>query len=318
MKVFITGGAGFIGSNLADKFLSEGHRVTVCDNFSTGHSKFVEHNLSNPLYVLVRADVSDAEVLKKNIQGSDLVCHLQANADVRGGMTNTRIDLEQNVICTHRVLEACRENGVKKIIFASSATVYGEPLVFPTPENTQLIQTSLYGASKSSAESMIQAYCECFGMQSWIFRFVSFLGKRYTHGVIFDFIKKLLNDPTRLQILGDGGQKKSYLDVEDGIRAIQTALIKADEKVNIFNLGNKEYMNVVDLANIICQEMNLKNVQYEFTGGTRGWVGDSPFVHLDTTRITSLGWAPDYSIEESIRRTVHYLLENKDLLSARR
>jgi UDP-glucose 4-epimerase len=315
MKVFITGGAGFIGSHLADKFLQTGHDVVVYDSLVTGHRHFIKHNLDNSHYTLVEGDVLDYQLVKKTSGGCDLICHMQANADVRGGIHNTRIDLEQNIICTHNVLEAARENNIKKILFASSATVYGEPTIFPTPENTQLVQTSLYGASKVSAESLIQAYCEAFGMQSWIFRFVSFLGNRYTHGVVFDFVKKLKANPTQLEILGDGGQKKSYLDVEDGVAAMLLAVEKANDKINIFNLGNKAYMNVLTVADIICKEMGLNNVRYNFTGGTRGWIGDSPFVHLDISRISSLGWTPKYSIEDSVKRTAAYLLSNDDLLA---
>jgi UDP-glucose 4-epimerase len=318
MKVFITGGAGFIGSHLADKFLQAGHDVVVYDSLITGHRHFIKHNLENPHYTLVEGDVLDYQLVKKTSGGCDLICHMQANADVRGGIHNTRIDLEQNIICTHNVLEATRENNIKKILFASSATVYGEPTIFPTPEDTQLVQTSLYGASKVSAESLIQAYCEAFGMQSWIFRFVSFLGNRYTHGVVFDFVKKLKANPTQLEILGDGGQKKSYLDVEDGVAAMLLAVEKANDKINIFNLGNKAYMNVLTVADIICKEMGLNNVRYNFTGGTRGWIGDSPFVHLDISRISSLGWTPKYSIEDSVKRTAAYLLSNDDLLTSRK
>lgn len=317
MKVFITGGAGFIGSQLADRFLQQGHEVIVYDSFVTGHKNFIAHNLSNPRYTLIEGDVLNYDLLKKSVAASDLICHLQANADVRGGVHNTRIDLEQNIICTHNVLEAARENGVKKILFASSATVYGDPVLFPTPEDATLVQTSLYGASKVSAESLLQAYCEAFGMQTWIFRFVSFLGHRYTHGVVFDFVKKLRADRTQLQILGDGNQRKSYLDVEDGVTAMMLALEKATGKINIFNLGNSAYMNVVAVADIICNEMGLHDVRYTFTGGNRGWIGDSPFVHLDISKISALGWKPGYTIEESVRRTVSYLVSNEALLTNR-
>jgi UDP-glucose 4-epimerase len=317
MKVFITGGAGFIGSHLADKFLENGYEVVVYDSLVTGHKKFIEHNLKNARYTFVEGNVLDVNLVKKSSVGCDVVCHFQANADVRGGIHNTRIDLEQNIICTHNVLEAARENNIKKFLFASSATVYGEPSVFPTPENTQLIQTSLYGASKASAESLIQAYCEAFGMQGWIFRFVSFLGARYTHGVVFDFIKKLKANPGQLEILGDGGQRKSYLDVADGVEAMMVALHQAKNKINIFNLGNQEYMNVVTVADIICREMQLDNVKYQFTGGTRGWIGDSPFVHLDIAQISALGWKPQHSIQDAVKRTVAYLLQNEDLLFSR-
>lgn len=318
MRAFITGGAGFIGSNLADRLLKLGHEVVVYDNFSTGQQKFIEHNLKNQNYQLIEADILDAAYLTKSMRDCDFVFHFQANADVRGGIKNTRIDLEQNTIGTHNVLEAMKINDIKNLAFASSATIYGETDQIPTPENISPLQTSLYGASKYAAEAMIQAYCEYFEMKSWIFRFVSFMGPRYSHGVIFDFMKKLKKDPTTLHILGDGNQKKSYLHVADGVSAILTAIEKSQEKTNIFNLGNSEWINVIDLANIVCKTMELNDVKYTFEGGMRGWKGDTPFVHLDIKKIQSLGWKPEHSIESTITDTVIYLKQNEDLLFMRK
>ena len=317
MNAFITGGAGFIGSNLADCLLKAGNNVTVYDNFSTGQEKFVSHNLNNPKYTLIRADVLDKNTLFSAMSGNEVVFHFQANADVRGGMLNTQVDVEQNIIGTHNVLEAMRVNNIYKIAFASSAVIYGEPGIIPTPEDIPVIQTSLYGASKISAESLIQAYCEYFDFNSYIFRFVSFMGPRYTHGVIFDFMKKLRKDPSKLHILGDGNQKKSYLHVSDGISAILKAMEKSKDKTNIFNLGNSEWISVIDLANIVCETLGLKNVKYTFAGGIRGWKGDTPFVHLDISKISVLGWKPEFSVEETIIDTVKYLMGNEDLLMAR-
>lgn len=317
MNAFVTGGAGFIGSNLVDKLLEKGYQVTIYDNFSTGRRKFVEHHMSNPNVTIIEGDVLNKDELHAAMKGSDIVFHFQANADVRGGINNTTIDLEQNIICTHHVLEGMRVHNIKRIAFPSSATVYGEPEQIPTPEDIPLIQTSLYGASKASAESIIQAYCEYYGIKSWIFRFVSFIGPRYTHGVISDFIKKLKKDPSELPILGDGTQRKSYLHVHDGIDAVLFAIEKANEKINIFNLGNTTYMNVVDLADIVCAELGLKEAKYSFAGGIRGWLGDTPFVHLDISKITLLGWKPTYTIKEGILDTISYLLNNEDILSLR-
>lgn len=317
MRFFITGGSGFIGSNLADQLLADGHSVTVYDNLSTGHLSFIEHNLRRDDFNFIKGDVLDTASLKEAMSGADVVAHFQANADVRGGIENTSIDLEQNIMTTHAVMDTMRELGIKKVMFSSSATVYGEPEIFPTPEDTASIQTSLYGASKAAAEGMIQAYCEYYGMQSWIFRFVSFIGQRYTHGVVFDFMKKLKADPTTLHILGDGKQRKSYLDVSDGVNAMLTCLEKAQEKVNIFNLGHTEYMNVVDLADILCDTLGLYNVEYTFAGGERGWLGDSPFVHLDVSRVKALGWEPKKSIRDGILATVNYLKANDQLFNYR-
>jgi UDP-glucose 4-epimerase len=317
MRAFVTGGAGFIGSNLADRLLQDGYELVVYDNFSTGQRQFVKHNLNNPNYKLIESDILEMSILTDAMRDCDIVFHFQANADVRSGLKNTFIDLEQNLIGTYNVLEAMKINNIKKIVFSSSATIYGEPDLIPTPENTAPVQTSLYGASKYSAEAMIQAYCEYFDMTSWIFRFVSFMGPRYSHGVIFDFLNKLKKNPTELHILGDGTQRKSYLHVSDGIDAILKAIEKSNQKTNIFNLGNKEWINVVDLADLVCKTMGLNKVAYTYSGGIRGWKGDTPFVHLDISKISSLGWAPKYSVRETIIDTVKYLQENDDLLFAR-
>jgi UDP-glucose 4-epimerase len=262
----------------------------------------------------VRADVLDSEGLKREMAGCDCVFHFQANADVRGGPTRTRIDLEQNTVATWNVLEAMRINEIKHIVFASSATVYGEPDIFPTPETYAPIQTSLYGASKLACEAMIQAYAEYFGIRCYIFRFVSWIGERYSHGVVFDFVKKLKANSQMLEVLGDGKQRKSYLDVIDGVDGIFYVLEHSNEPKNVFNLGHDAFMNVLDLADIVVDQLNLKRVRYITTGGERGWLGDSPFVHLDTTKLKTLGWGPHVSIEQGIRNTVRYLQAHPQLL----
>jgi UDP-glucose 4-epimerase len=317
MKYFITGGAGFIGSHIVDKLISNGDSVIVYDNLRTGQKKFIEKHLKNPKFRLIKGDILNLRALAKAMKGSDFVFHLAANADVRGGIKDTYVDLEQNTIGTRNVLEAMRINKIKKIAFSSSAVVYGEPKIFPTPENSELIQTSLYGASKLAGEALIEAYCNYYGMQAWIFRFVSWVGERYTHGVVFDFVKKLRKNPKELEILGDGRQKKSYLYVKDGVEGIFFGIKKFHEKVNIFNLGHKDYMDVSRVADIIISEMGLKNVKKRFTGGKRGWIGDSPFVHLDIGKLEKAGWKPKVSIEEGIRRTAKYLLENPEILRRR-
>jgi UDP-glucose 4-epimerase len=316
-RAFVSGGAGFIGSHIADRLVTAGVHVTIYDNFSTGQESFVSHHEDNPNVRVVRADILDSERVNREIAGCDFVFHLQANADVRGGMRATRIDLEQNTIATWNLLEAMRLNDVKNMAFASSAAVYGEPDVFPTPESYAPLQTSLYGASKFSCEAMVQAYSEYFGITCYIFRFVSWIGERYTHGVIFDFVEKLRADAQALEVLGDGKQRKSYLDVTDGVNGIFYALQHARERKNVFNLGHDEVMNVLDLADIVVSELGLKNVRYRTTGGERGWLGDSPFVHLDTGKLKALGWTPQISIDQGIRNTVRYLRANPRLLEKR-
>jgi len=317
MKYFITGGAGFIGSHIVDRLISTGNSVVVYDNFSTGQKKFIEAHLKNPKFRFIKGDILNLRALAKAMKGSDFVFHLAANADVRGGIKDTYVDLEENTIGTRNVLEAMRINKIKKIAFSSSAVVYGEPKIFPTPENSELIQTSLYGASKLAGEALIEAYCNYYRMQAWIFRFVSWVGERYTHGVVFDFVKKLRKNPKELKILGDGKQKKSYLYVKDGVEGIFFGIKHFNSPVNIFNLGHSDYLDVNRLSDIVISEMGLKNVKKRFTGGKRGWIGDSPFVHLDIGKLEKAGWKPKVSIEEGIRRTARYLLENPEILRRR-
>lgn len=318
MKVLVTGGAGFIGSHLVDELVRLGNDVVVYDNLSSGFRSHLRRAAETGRAAVVVGDILDLQLLTNAMDGVSTVFHLAANADVRGGVADTSIDLEQNIVGTHRVLEAMRQTGATEIVFTSSATVYGEPKVFPTPEDYAPLQTSLYGASKLAAEAMVQAYGEYFGIRSFMFRFVSWIGERYSHGVVYDFVNKLRWNPRELEILGDGNQKKSYLHVDDGVRGIFLALRNLTGLKNILNLGHEEYMNVQDLARIVCQEMGLSNVLFRFTGGVRGWLGDSPFVHLDISRMKDAGFSPQISIEAGIRRTVRYLLENQWLLDSRK
>ncbi len=247
MHYLITGGAGFIGSNMADRLLSLGHKVTVYDGFITGHREYLKEAEKDPNFNLVEARLEDEEVLGEAMKGVDFVFHFAANADVRRGLEHPLKDLEQNTVNTARVLEAMRKNGVKRIGFSSTGSVYGEAEVIPTPEDAPFpVQTSLYAASKLAGEGMIESYCEGYDFQGYIFRFVSILGERYPHGHVYDFYKKLKEDPTKLYVLGDGHQKKSYLYVGDCLDAILTVIDKCKEKVNIFNLGTDEYCEVND------------------------------------------------------------------------
>ena len=315
-KVLVTGGAGFIGSQVVDDLLARGAEVVVYDNFSTGRTEFLPTPQAGRLNI-VKGDVMDSATLQKAMAGCDFVFHFQANADVRGGKENRRTDLDQNTIATWNVLEAMVANGVKAIAFSSSAVIYGEPEVFPTPENLAPMQTSLYGASKYAGEAMIQAYCEYFDWRCFIYRFVSWIGERYSHGIVFDLMKKLRRDPSRLPLLGDGTQRKSYLYVKDGVRGIMLAIEKGPDQKNIYNLGHDYFVTVIEVVKVVLEELGLKNVKLEFAGGKRGWLGDSPLVHLDTARLKALGWKPETSIEEGIRRTVRYLHQHPHLLKER-
>ena len=317
MHFFITGVAGFIGSNLADYLLQQGYEVTGYDNLSTGNENFIDQAKKNTSFHFIEGDVLNTSLLQKAMQGCDFVMHLQANADVRFGLQQPFKDIEQNTIGTYNVLESMRVNNIKKIAFSSTGSVYGEAAMIPTPEDVAFpIQTSLYATSKVSGEGLISSYCEGFGFQAWIFRFVSILGERYSHGHVFDFYKKLLQNPNELEVLGNGLQRKSYLYIRDCISAIMTAIEKASEKVNIFNLGTNEYCQVNDSIGWIAEALNIKP-ELKYTGGERGWVGDNPFIFLDTKKIQSLGWKPQLTIKEGILKTLLYLQQNNWLLHAR-
>jgi UDP-glucose 4-epimerase len=318
MDAFITGGAGFIGSHLVDRLLRLGHRVVAYDNFSTGQDRFIEQANSSANFKLVRGDVLDLDCLTAAMDGTDFVWHMAANADVRFGLEHPHKDLEQNTIATYNVLEAMRANGMRRMAFASTGSIYGEPEVFPTPEIAPFpIQTSTYGASKLAGEALIEAYCEGFGFQGYIFRFVSILGERYSHGHVFDFYRSLKENPEELRVLGDGHQRKSYLYVQDCLDAMLLAIENASDKVNIFNLGTDEYCEVNDSINWITEHLGLKP-KLTYTGGKRGWVGDSPFIFLDCCKIRSLGWVPQLSIRKGVIRTLEYLVANPWVLEARK
>ena len=318
MRCFVTGCAGFIGSTLTERLLSQGHLVVGYDNFSTGHEAFLRTAREQPGFRLVRADLLDAQTVNASMCDVDLVYHLAANADVRFGTEHPRRDLEQNTIATHNVLEAMRDNGVGRIAFASSGSVYGEAARVPTPEDAPFpVQTSLYGASKAAAEGLIAAYCTGFGFRSHIFRLVSILGERYTHGHVIDFYRQLRNDPGRLRVLGNGQQRKSYLYVHDCVDAMLLALEHAHEPVNIFNVGCDSACQVNDSIGWICAALGV-TPQIEYGGGERGWAGDNPLILLDVSRIRALGWKPRLTIREAVLATLEYLRTNPRLVDASR
>jgi UDP-glucose 4-epimerase len=318
MRTLVTGGAGFIGSHLVDRLLAEGCTVTVYDNFSTGQPDFIEDAGRHPRYQLIRDDLLNLSRVTEAMSGQDAVFHLAANADVRFGTEHPRRDLEQNTIATHNVLEAMRQNGVARIVFSSTGSIYGDAEVFPTPEDAPFpVQTSLYGASKLAAEGLISAYATAFGMDALIFRFVSILGERYTHGHIFDFYRKLRADPSAIEVLGNGKQRKSYLYVQDCIEGILHAFrMSHTGGVRIFNLGTDQYCTVDDSLGWISAELGVNPVR-TYTGGDRGWIGDSPFIFLNTARMRALGWRPQVCIRGAALKTLRYLQANEWLLDLR-
>ncbi len=312
-RVCVTGGAGFIGSNLADRLQAQGCEVVVVDNISTGRREFLNDLLKRPGCELVEGNILDQDLLERAFTGCDWVFHLQANADVRYGLDHPTLDLEQNTVATSRVLEAMRATGVRRIVFSSTGSIYGEPTVFPTPEDAPFpVQTSLYGASKLACEGLISAYATGYDFTAVICRFVSILGERYTHGHVFDFYCSLKRDPTHLRVLGDGKQEKSYLYVQDCVAAILTAVENhADEPgSHIYNLGTDETVVVDNSIGVITDYLGVTPA-IEHTGGHRGWVGDSPLILLDTARIRGLGWKPQVSIRDAVVRTLDWFEANE-------
>jgi UDP-glucose 4-epimerase len=321
-KVFVTGAAGFIGSNLVDRLLAAGRHVVGWDNFSTGQNEFLADARNHPNFKLVRGDNLDLPALTQAMAGCDFVFHLAANADVRFGLDHPEKDFQQNAAATFNVLEAMRANAVKRLAFSSTGSVYGEAEVFPTPENHPFpVQTSLYAASKLAGEGFIHAYCEGYGFEGYIFRFVSILGERYTHGHVLDFYKQLLAHPGHLKVLGDGRQQKSYLYIGDCLDAIlhvaerATAQL-AKHRVETYNLGTDEYVQVNDSIRFICAALGLQP-KLEYSGGKKGWVGDNPFIFLDTKKIRATGWKTTLTIEQSIVRTLQWLQKNQWVLQRR-
>jgi len=313
-RACITGGAGFIGSNLADRLIDRGVDVAILDDFSTGRREFLAERALRAGARLIEGDALDAASLERAFDGCDWIFHLQANADLRRGLEHPRRDLEQNTMATSNVLEAMRARGVGRIVFSSSGSVYGEPRVFPTPEDAPFpIQTSLYGASKLAGEALIGAYANGFGFTGVICRFVSVLGERYTHGHVFDFYRALKRDPARLQVLGDGRQEKSYLYVQDCVSAILAAVERhetdAEPGAHIYNLGTDETLVVDDSVAIIAEHLSL-SPEIAHTGGRRGWAGDSPLIRLDTSRIRALGWSPQLTIAQALVRTLDWFDAN--------
>ncbi len=311
-RVLVTGVAGFIGSHLTDRLLEMGTEVVGYDNLSSGKMEFLQGAMKSERFRLIEGDVLDPTALKEAMKGIDTVFHLAANPDVRLGESDSRIHFRQNVEATQNVLEAMRELGVKNMVFTSTSTVYGDAEVIPTPESYgPTIPISLYGASKLASEAMISGFCHTYDMNAVIYRFANVVGPRSNHGVTFDFVNKLRKDPKKLVILGDGRQKKSYTHVFDTIDAIIFGAENGKERVEIFNMGSEDYIDVVTVANIVTDVMGLEDVEYEFTGGVdggRGWKGDVRFMQLSIEKLKKMGWRPKYSSAESVRMTAQSII----------
>lgn len=311
-SILVTGGAGFIGSHLVERLLLE-NEVTVLDNFSSGKREFLAPYLDNPDFHHLEGDVRDAGLLKEAMEGKDMVFHLAANPDVKLGAENTSVHLEQNVLATYNLLEAMRKSGVRRLAFTSTSTVYGEATKVPTPEDYgPLLPISLYGASKLSCEALISSYCHTFDMQSWIYRFANIVGERGTHGVLVDFIRKLREKPEKLEILGSGKQRKSYLEVKDCVQAMIDVVEHSHDTTNVFNIGSSDTVDVTEIADIVVEQMGLSGVQYEYAGGIdgRGWKGDVKIMQLSIEKIKKHGWEPRLGSAGAIRVAVASLLRD--------
>lgn len=312
-RIIVTGGAGFIGSNLIDRLLEKGNKVIVFDNLSSGKMEFIEHHLENPNFSFIKGDLLDPEAIENTCKDADMVYHVAANPDVKLGASDTKVHLDQNILATYNLLEAMRKGSAKKIAFTSTSTVYGEASIMPTPENYgPLVPISLYGASKLACEALITSYSHTFDMQAWIFRFANIVGPRSTHGITVDFIKKLKENPHKLEILGDGKQEKSYLHVSECVNSILFTIEKSKEEVNIFNIGSEDTISATEIGKIVVEEMGLSNVEFAYTGGSRGWKGDVPRMRLGIEKLKAIGWKPEYTSERSVRETARIVLsENK-------
>jgi UDP-glucose 4-epimerase len=309
MKVFVTGGAGFIGSHLVDKLIEKGNQVTVYDNLSSGKREFIQQHFDNDEFNFIEADLLDLERVKKEIKNHDIVFHIAANPHVRLGEKQTDLDLKYETIATYNVLESMRLNSIKKIVFSSSSVVYGETRTKTLPENYgPLLPISLYGAGKLASEGLITAFCGTFDLQTWIYRFANVVGTRGTHGVIVDFIKKLRKNHRELEILGDGKQQKPYLYISDCVDGIIYGFEKSNEQINLFNLGCDTNTTVTRIAELVVEEMGFKDVKFNYTGGKRGWKGDVPRFQLDITKIKKLGWKTNYTSDEAVRKSIKELL----------
>jgi UDP-glucose 4-epimerase len=310
LKAIVTGGAGFIGSHLVDRLLSEQYSVTVVDNLSCGSLENLEHHKGNPHLTVRNVDIKDAKRLTRIFAGHDAVFHLAAHANIRESLLDHKADLENNLVGTLNILEAMYKNNIPDLVFASTSAIYGEATLIPTPEEYSPLQTSLYGASKLACEAYAEAFTKFAPIKFWAFRFANVVGERCRRGVVWDFVHKLLTNPMELEILGDGKQSKEYLHVRDCVDGIIIGYRKASDKVNIFNLGVNEQTLVDTVADRVIQEMDLKNVKKKYTGGSSGWIGDNPLVQLSLGKIKKLGWIQTVSSEEAIRHTIRWTLNH--------
>ena len=311
-RYFVTGGAGFIGSHFVNSILDANRgEVTVFDNFSTGHLWHFGKRVHDPRLRIVEANAQDAAALLKAMPGHDMVYHFAANSDIARAQQEPTVDFQNGTIPTNNVLEAMRKTGVGRIVFTSGSGVYGEVPPIPIPENyDRMVPVSTYGACKLACESLISAYSFMFDMTGTVFRFANVVGPRQTHGVAHDFLRRLAKDPTRLKIFGDGTQSKPYIHIEDVLAAFRMMEEKQTGGYDYFNVGTPDFLTVREIADIVCDRMGVKNVKYEFTGGSRGWKADVPVYRLKTDKVRALGWSPVRNSREAVTAAVDSMIED--------
>jgi UDP-glucose 4-epimerase len=318
-KVLVTGGSGFIGSHICDRLLADGYRVKVVDNFSNGRREFTAPHLANPNFELIEGDCLDLELMQREMRGCDLVWHMAANTDIIGSHTQPDRDLRDCVIATFNVVEAMRQAGVKPILFASSGAVYGQLCLDEAVDETAgpLEPMSTYAAGKIGSEAFITSYGHLYGINGWMFRFGNVIGSRVTHGVIFDFVKRLRENPGELLILGDGSQQKNYFLTEECIGGMAWAFRNiplSDETPSVvLNLGTSTVTKVTEIARIVVEEMGLSDVtKITIQGTKRAWLGDQPRVNFTVDKINRLGWFCQHTSDQSVRVAVRRVL-NKEI-----
>lgn len=319
MRYFIIGGAGFIGSHLTKHLLSiqsEESEIAIFDNFSSGKEKHLEQVLSDSRLFIIRGDIKDYELLESSMKGFDVVYHFAANPDISKAVSQPDIDFWEGTYLTNNVLEAMRKNNVKRLIYTSGSGVYGEVGATPVRENyPDMKPISTYGASKLACEALICSYCHMFSMNAAAFRFANVVGPNQTHGVGYDFVLRLLKDNTKLSILGDGTQDKSYIYVDDVISAMRIVETKHLKGFNSYNVGTLDSITVTEIARLVVEILGLADVRFKYSGGDRGWKGDVPVIKLDSSKIRNFGWANNDTSREAMYKSISSMY--KDALQNR-
>ncbi len=310
--ILVTGGAGFIGSHLIDRLIEKGYHVRVLDNFTSGTVDNIRHHMGKKNFELLKGDMKNPEDVEKAVHGAEIIYHYAANPEVRVSTVNPVIHYRENIEATFNLLEAARrDGGVEKIVFASSSTVYGDAEIIPTPENHPFKPISVYGASKAACEVLLSSYGYLYGFKTLALRYANIVGPRLTHGVIYDFLNKLKNNPSRLEVLGDGAQRKSYLYIDDAVDATLFLEERMNRFYDAYNVGNDDWITVREIAEIVVKVSGY-NAEIVYTGGTRdgrGWPGDVKYMRLSIEKLKSHGWRPRYSSREAVELTARHLKE---------